>query len=236
MSEELRLPKTYEAKEEKFNYANGLPKISYSQYSSWNDPLYRNQYILGYILGIPQPGNIFSDFGGHCGVFLETGGKECHPDLTEETITTLNKVVRPANAEFEKETVIVRDTPYGKYSCQGFIDMCFETSTNKVQVVDFKTGNPDSKIEYYGSDKYQQTTLYAYYLDTVEGKEIEYSGVTLLCRKGNGRGVHVLRLPGQIEQIPTPYSRKRAEDFLEKLDKTAKEISDLYKVYLKVNK
>jgi len=236
MSEELILPKTYEAKEEKFKYADGLPKLSYSQYSSWNDPLYKNQYIHGYIFGIPQPGNIFSDFGGYVGSWLESGGKECHPDLTEETINTLKKVHRPDNAEYEKETVIVRDTPYGKYSIQGFIDCCYEVKPLTIRVIDYKTGNPDSKIEYYGSDKYQQTTLYSYYLDTVEGKTIDYSGVLLLCRKGNGRGIHVLRLPGQIEEIPTPYSRERAEAFLEKVDKTAKEISDLYKIFLKYNK
>lgn len=235
MENTLVMPKKYEAKEEKFMYADGLPKISYSQYSSWNDPLYKNQYILGYMFGIPQPGNIFSDFGGYCGIFLETGGEECHPSLTEETIATLRKIERPANAEYEKETVLVRETQYGSYSVQGFIDQTFDNEDGTTTVIDLKTGNPDSKIEYYGSKKYQQTTLYSYYLDTMENKKIGYSGVILACRKGNGRGVHVLRLPGQLEHIPTPYSRERAETFLLEVDRTVKEISDMYKVFLKVN-
>jgi hypothetical protein len=69
----------------------------------------------------------------------------------------------------------------------------------------------------------------------MENKKIGYSGVILACRKGNGRGVHVLRLPGQLEHIPTPYSRERAETFLLEVDRTVKEISDMYKVFLKVN-
>jgi hypothetical protein len=235
MSEKLVLPKVYEAKEEKFMYANTLPKLSYSQYSSWNDTLYKNQYILGYMFGIQQPGNIFSDFGGFAGAFFESGGKVCDQSLNEETIATLNTLNRPDNAEYEKETVIIRETPQGSFSIQGFIDQTFDNEDGTTVVIDLKTGNPDSKIEYYGSEKYQQTTLYSYYLDTMENKTIGYSGVILACRKGNGYGKHVLRLPGQVEYIPTPYSRERAEKFLLEVDRTAKEISDMYKVFLKVN-
>jgi hypothetical protein len=235
MENTLVMPKKYEAKEEKFMYANALPKISYSQYSSWNDPLYKHQYILGYMFGIPQPGNIFSDFGGAIGRYFETGGVDCDSSINAETKATMDTLLRPDNAEYEKETVIVRETPYGKYSCQGFIDQTFDNPDGTTTVIDLKSGNPDSKIEYYGSQKYQQTTLYSYYLDTMENKKISYSGVILACRKGNGRGVHVLRLPGQVEYIPTPYSRERAETFLKELDRTVKEISDMYKVFLKVN-
>jgi hypothetical protein len=230
MSEKLVLPRVYSATLEKFEKYNSQPKLSYSQYSSWSDPLYKNQYILGYMFGIRDEGNVWSFFGGQCGEYIESGGEIVGDMLLPVTIKTLNTVPRPENALYEYETIIPREG----YVLQGFLDQCFDNKLGTT-VLDFKTGNKKSKVEYYGSDKYQQTTTYSYYLDKYENKKIHYSGVTLMHRSGNGFSQHPIRLDGEIIDIPTPYSRERAEKFLLEVDRTAKEISDMYKVFLKVN-
>jgi len=42
-----------------------------------------------------------------------------------------------------------------------------------------------------------------------------------------------LRLTGEVIDIPTPYSKERAEKFLKSFDKTAKDIEEYYSVYQK---
>lgn len=42
-----------------------------------------------------------------------------------------------------------------------------------------------------------------------------------------------LRLTGKVENIPTPYNSKEFENWLKMVEKVAKEISDVYKTYLK---
>jgi hypothetical protein len=230
MNNNTILPKTYEASIPKFEKYNGKPKISYSQYSSFNDPLYKSQYICQYMLGIPDPGNIFAFFGGQVGVFLETNGQEVGDMLGEDTVEVLKGVPRPKGSQYEVEIVVDR----GDYVIQGFIDIEWKDEEGKLHVKDYKTGNVDKKVEYYASEDYQQTTLYSYAREQ-EGEVIGSSTVTLLGRKGNGRPGHPLRLSGDSVEIDTPYSKERAEGFLSKVDKTVSEISDVFKVFNKIN-
>jgi hypothetical protein len=236
MSEErgIVLPKVYKAEQEKYEKYNGLPKLSYSQIGSFTDPLYKNDYIRQYFFGEKQEGGIFAIYGSQCGEWWETGGKVVGDMLSESDIEVLKKLPRPDGAQYEYEIVVELDTDEGKICVQGFIDQLV-TDGKDATVIDLKTGNLLKKKDFYGGDEYQQTTLYSYHMET-EGYNIKESKVFLVSRKGNGRGVHVLRLDGPIETIPTPYSKERAEKYFEKVRKTAKEISDLYKVYLKVNK
>jgi len=74
--------------------------------------------------------------------------------------------------------------------------------------------------------------LYAYQRE-LEGENVVYSGVMLLDRKGNGQEKYPLRLTGEIADIPTPYSKERAENFLKKFDKVAMQIEEYHKVYKK---
>lgn len=225
----LVLPKVYN-NDSSGRYPQHLnkPKLSYSQITSWKDPLYSLNYIRQYFMGIPDEGNIFSSFGSLCGEYYET--KVVGEGLSEEDIKVLDRVPRPPSSRFEVEIVVDR----GSYCIQGFIDRESDIDDKTIELVDLKTGNVDTKIDFYGGASYQQTTLYCYQR-VLEGKTIGYSGVYLLGRKGNGYPKHPLRLSGVIEPIETPYSEDRAEKFLESVDKVAQEISDLYKLYLKVN-
>jgi hypothetical protein len=222
----LDLPKVYENEGGKYPQHVGKPKLSYSAYNSFNEEAYKGEFFANYFLGIRGEGNIFTDFGGKCGVLFETDSETS--DLSDSDVEVIKGVERPANALYEVEIVVDR----GTYVIQGFIDREYLDVEGNLVIDDLKTGAIKSKKAFYGGDEYQQTTLYAYQRE-LEGEHIAYSGVILLDRKGNGQEKHPLRLTGEIERIPTPYSKKRAEAFLKSFDKTAKKIEEYHKVYKK---
>ncbi len=207
----------------------GRPKLSYSAYNSFKEPAYKGEFFGVYFLGAPRTGTIFTEFGSAVGGFMETGVETDYlTDFDKEIL--LNKIGRPEGAIYEKELVIDR----GRYVIQCFVDRILEDEDGS-EVVDFKTGAIDKKKKDYESLDYQQTTLYSYGLEEL-GHKIKYSGVKLADRKGNTLEVgnkNVLRLTGEVIDIPTPYTRERAEKFLASFDKTAKEIEEYYKVYCK---
>lgn len=223
----LDLPKVYEVNEntpEHYKKYEGMPKLSYSAYNSFCEESYKGEFFANYFLGIRSEGNIFTEYGSKCGEYLEKLEKS---DLSEFDISVLEKIERPENARYEVEVVIDR----GSYVIQGFIDQEFKVPDGLV-IKDLKTGAIDKKAKDYASEDYQQTTLYAYQRE-LEGENVVYSGVMLLDRKGNGQEKYPLRLTGEIADIPTPYSKERAEAFLKKFDKVAKQIEEYHKVYKK---
>lgn len=222
----LDLPKVYENEGGKYPQHVGKPKLSYSAYNSFNEEAYKGEFFANYFLGIRGEGNIFTEYGGKCGVLFETDTETS--DLSEFDISVIRGIERPANSLYEVEIVVDR----GSYVIQGFIDREYLDVEGNLVIDDLKTGAIKTKKAFYGSDEYQQTTLYAYQREA-EGEHIAYSGVILLDRKGNGQEKYPLRLTGEIERIPTPFSKKRAEDFLKSFDKTAKKIEEYHKVYKK---
>jgi len=222
----LDLPKVYENEGGKYPQHVGKPKLSYSAYNSFNEDAYKGEFFANYFLGIRGEGNIFTDFGGKCGKLFETDTDGS--DLSEFDTDVIKRIGRPANSLYEVEIVVDR----GSYVIQGFIDREYLDAEGNLVIDDLKTGAIKSKKDFYGGPEYQQTTLYAYQRE-LEGEHIAYSGVILLDRKGNGQEKYPLRLTGEIEYIPTPYSKKRAETFLKSFDKTAKNIEEYYKVYKK---
>jgi len=227
MQEEIVLPKIYNDPFGNYPQHKNKPKVSYSQLNSFKDAMYKGSYFGQYFLGVPDEGNIFSDFGKKCGEYWE---KEDESDLNKEDIDILKaNLDRPEGARYEVEIVVDR----GFYVIQGFIDFELEVKPKILHIVDMKTGNHKDKPAFYASDAYQQTTLYSYQRE-LEGNTIEYSGVKLLERKGNGAEKYPLKLSGKIKEIPTPYSVERAEKFLSEVDKTVMEISKYYKAYKKL--
>lgn len=219
----------------KFEKYNGLPYMSYSAYNSWMEDSYRGAFIAAKFLGIPDDGNIFTDFGSGCGEFLETKGMKVElkvaPLLSEFDIETLNNVVIPEDSEFERMIVLRRKD----YVLMGYIDRCTRNAEAKLDVVDYKTGGA-KKAKEYGGVTYNQTRLYSHSLTVEEGEEIGYVGVELLHRKGNNLipgDKNVLRLEGTIEEVPTPYNPQETEFWLEGVDKVAHEISDNLTFYNK---
>jgi hypothetical protein len=222
----LDLPKVYENEGGKYPQHVGKPKLSYSAYNSFNEEAYKGEFFANYFLGIRGEGNIFTEYGGKCGVLFETNTETS--DLSDFDVDTIRSIERPANALYEVEIVVDR----GSYVIQGFIDREYLDVEGNLVIDDLKTGAIKTKKAFYGGDEYQQTTLYAYQRE-LEGEHIAYSGVILLDRKGNGQEKYPLRLTGDIERIPTPYSKKRAEAFLKSFDKTAKKIEEYHKIYKK---
>lgn len=250
----LNLPRTYKATNKKFKEHNGKPKLSYSQYTSFNDPQYTNGYVLGYIFGIPQPSNFWAGFGTYCGTALEyrmnpskAKGKDAqtlekaYEYFNEKDIETLKKADKmfPENAVYEREVVLDR----GSYVTQGFIDVNYaqplDTKEEKfvTNVVDAKTGGKNSKTkgtEFYASDKYGQTKLYMKAL-IEEGEEPGYCGVVFLDRTYEGEFENpILHLSGEIIEVETPYSEEVVEKLLIKMDATAEQISSLKTSYEKL--
>jgi hypothetical protein len=236
----IELYDTLKTENPKFEKYNGLPKMSYSAYTSWIEDAYRGSFIAAKFLGIPDGGNIFTDFGSACGQYLETRNTD-NPKvsilLSNSDIEILNKVDIPDGSIFEKEIVLIRDLgSMGAYCIIGYIDMFFRDDVQKVCIVDFKTGSSSKSTE-YGSSDYNQTRLYSYALETEEQEDIGYVGVELLHRKGNNLipgDKNVLRLEGEIEQIITPYDNLETAKFLkEKFDVVAIDISDNIKFFKK---
>jgi hypothetical protein len=227
---ELQLPSKYENRsgDPKFDKFIGRPKLSYSAYGSFKEPSYKGEFFGVYFLGAPRTGTIFTEFGSAVGGFMETG--EAQDYLTDFDMNVLREVGRPEGAIYEYEIIIDR----GSYIIQGYLDRIVEAEDG-IEVIDFKTGAIDKKAKDYASLDYQQTTMYAYALEQ-EGKKIKYSGVKLFDRKGNTLETgnkNVLRLTGDVLDIPTPYSTERAEEFLKNFDKTALEIEEYWKIYSK---
>jgi len=228
---ELQLPSKYinRSGDPKYDKFVGRPKLSYSAYGSFNEPAYRGEFFGTYFLDAPRTGTIFTEFGSAVGGFMETGEPQDY--LTDFDMNVLREAGRPEGAIYEYEIIIDR----GDYIIQGFIDRMIVDAVGGVDVVDFKTGSIEKKKKDYESLDYQQTTMYAYALYQ-EGYDINSSGVILFDRKGNtleAGNKNVLRLTGDIEHIPTPFSIERAEKFLTKFDKTAKEIEEYYKTFKK---
>lgn len=226
------LPRVYSNKDEgvsgRFPQHEGRPKISYSQYNSWCEDAYRGAYIGKYFLGVPDPGNIFTDFGGYVGEYLEKGVDDSGY-LDAEDLKWLDTVEKPENAEYEREVIL----DLVDFVTQGFIDQNWMTPEGMI-VKDFKTGG-DKKVADYASDDYQQTTLYCKSL-VEEGETIADSCVELLPRKGNKLDKladHPMRIVGEGIPIPTPYSEERAEKFIKKLTKVTIDISEHFKCYTK---
>jgi hypothetical protein len=235
---QLNLPSIYENRSgnPELEQFVGRPKLSYSAYNSFKEPAYKGEFFGVYFLGEPRTGTIFTEYGSAVGMYQETGEPQEYLSQSDKKILD-EKIGRPKGAIYEKELVIDR----GSYVIQCFVDRILEQSDGGLEVIDFKTGDISKKRADYESEDYQQTTLYSYGLELL-GYKVSYSGVKLANRKGNTLNTEAfskngdplwLRLTGEVIDIPTPYSKERAEKFLKSFDKTAKDIEEYYSVYQK---
>ena len=231
----MKLPKIYEDRNGLFPQHKGKPKASYSQITSYRDEKYRHDYYVQYFLGFQVEGNEFSLFGNATGDFIASIGEKnegyVNTLLSDEDIEHIKNMVDfPPNCKYEDE--ICAD--FQDFVVEGYID-CAEYVDNVVNIMDYKTGNITDKVEYYGDKSYGQTILYARAKEE-EGFEIGYCGVHLLGRKGSslsGTGNFKMRLSGEHQHIPTPYSKARAKEVEEEIRTVVKQISTDYETYLK---
>lgn len=235
------LPRVFDNDEGKGNPENdvylGLPKISYSQLGSWKDLKYRKDYFKKYFAGMSLPSGVFAEYGTACGKFMESFGQTKDetksvrlPMLSNFDVEVLKQIEYPDNSVYEEHIVIHREDL--GYVIEGFADRIIYEENNII-VEDFKTGNLDNKVDFYASDDYMQTRLYAY-RKIQQGYNLKDCRVLMLGRKGNGSPNHPMRLSGETKYIPTPYDEAKVEEFLKGIDETIKEISEYYQTYLKL--
>jgi hypothetical protein len=121
MKNDTVLPKKYEIYDttpEKYHKYAGKNKLSYSQYNSFRDPLYKNDYIIQYFLGVKLESGIFAEFGSACGNFFEDGITVDTNWLSESDVEILKKVPRPEGAtgsEYAKEqkSALIHELQHG---------------------------------------------------------------------------------------------------------------------------
>jgi len=222
----IQLPKTLD----------GKPKLSYSQFSTYTNPEYQDQYYIQYFSGINLPSGEFAELGTDVGQTIEdigTGAENLRIGcLSENDVQIIkDKVDFPENCIYEDKIVV----DCGDFCIEGYADRIQYLSDKEIEVADVKTLNLDKKKSFYESEEYGQTALYSYQKEK-EGFKVTRSFVIGLGRKGSslsGEGNFKMRLSGEVEEIETPYTKERGEKIIEDMTKTAKEISEDYKIFLK---
>lgn len=242
MKTKIELPKKYIYEEEVTNPLykkfDGWNKISYSQYTSFKD--YKMGYLRDYLLGMgTEDSGIFARFGSDCGDYLNPYDEREYLLLSDNDIKILDslKSNHPTNAQFEYE-ILINLEPFGlERTClQAFTDRQYLTNNGKLNINDYKTLTVKTKRAFYESDEYQQLSVYGFGLEEL-GFIIGDMSVTGLGRSGNNTikgDKNVLRLSGEIIEIPKPYDRAKAISVIEEIVKNCKEISEYWKIYKKV--
>ncbi len=235
MANKIVLPKTFQDKNDKRPECKGKPKLSYSQYTSYKDPLYQDDYYVQYFSEIELPSGEFAFFGGCCGEFIEDVGNKAIPArvgcLSEDDTKVLMELDYPDNCVYEDEIII----DLGEFCLEGYTDRTWYKENNEIEIRDYKTLNLDKKKDFYASDDYGQTALYSHQKEK-EGYVVTKSEVCGLGRKGSslsGTGNFKMRLSGQVEIIPTPYTEERGKKIIADITEVVHQISDEYKIYQK---
>lgn len=212
----------------------GQSYISYSQITAWNAPKGYNtgkpgkeEFIRSYFLGekFEQDKGGFASFGEHVENYItkrEDGDKfTADEKAILETITPLGLFQREIRIEFE-----------GFY-LKGYID---DISPDLTHIRDYKTASLNSAKKYY-EDDYQQLDVYSLAILKETGKIPTSLEVVVIERKGNGYkgGRDVLKVGGQIWVIPRQTNAAKLDLLSTNIINTAKEISEYYEIFLKLN-
>jgi hypothetical protein len=208
--------------------------ISYSQYSSWKSASGFNtgfdgniEYMLSYFFGMR-----FADAG------WALFGEQVEGYVTERLY-----------GEFftqQEKDVMATITPLGVFQHEvrffilpnvyilGFID---DATPDFSKIRDYKTASKSSKSRYFTPD-YKQLDIYAMYVEEVTGNLPE-AEVCIIERKGNVFGKvdarQLLSVGNFVEYVPRTITKERCDQVRLDLIKTVSEISDAYKLYLKLN-
>ena len=201
---------------------NGVYYLSYSQISTWKKS--KRDYMRQYFFGETFEGNAYTEFGSLVGGCLEKGDFSPFEDHEAEL---LKKV--PRYDEFEREIKLQMKGYYVK----GYID----TNTKDFKkIADYKTGDVDKKAGEYEDDSYNQLEIYSAGLQQETGVLPEEAKVFLIDRTGNAFKGEELKLGSSFISIEKTIDEDRIKEVLKDIDKIAVEISNSYKVFLKLNK
>ena len=200
----------------------GKPYLSYSTHSSYND--YFGDFIKEKLVGIDLGEKIYADFGVFVGEAIENGkfGDNPHGFTGQENLD----LTREEGVEYEKMILIDR----GSYVIIGFIDIYKEVD-DKAYIKDVKTVGK-GKEEQYKKDKYIQCVLYSHAIE-LTGKKIGGMSIKAIRRENSHLSSEPMHISKEQFEIELPYNKKRVDYALKTMDKTATEVSELYKTYKK---
>lgn len=201
----------------------GQPYLSYSSKESWEN--YRGDFIKSKFAKFPRNSSIYAELGNYIEAAWELGRFETKNDMFggEEN---LKYIPRPEGAEFQKLVVI----PRNGYNIIGFIDMFLETPKG-AHVVDLKTGGKGKESKYSAID-YLQVPLYAYGAE-MDGHKISDTYVWFVRRVGSHFNPP-LKITNEQFKIPIKYNKSIGKSAVSTMDRVAKEIEEVYKIYKKV--
>ena len=194
--------------------------ISYSQLNTWKRN--KRDYIRQYFFGEKFEGNAYTDFGSKVGEALEKNDFSAFDKKHHDFLKTI-----PRYDEFEREV---------RYNFDGFYLLGFIDSNTKdfKKILDYKTGNIEKKKPEYESDDYTQIHLYAGAIKQETGKLPKNGSVILIQREGNAFRGEELTIGDRYVVIDKNISLKEVKKVISDVEKIAKEISDYYKVFLKL--
>ena len=211
----------------------GKPRISYSQYKTYTDKKSFNlsvdgwiEYMASYFLNMKFKDKGWGEFGKDVESYIEN--QKNKNKFTKKELVTLDKI-EPLGV-FQEEFEI----DMGEFVLVGIID---DRKQDWSIIRDYKTASANSKKQY--EDKsYKQLKLYSLKALEVTGKlpKIE---IVVIERKGNCMwkgGRDVLTVGKEIWNIEQTVTMEELEDLKTDIVKVATEISDLYKMYIKLNK
>ena len=203
---------------------DGNQYLSYSQINSFLNN--RRDYIRQYFLNEKFEGNAYTSFGKRIGEALENND---FSGFTETEQVLLNSI--PRHDQFERKVVLNRKGFY----VVGYIDTNTSEDGKIEKLIDYKTGDMTKEAVYLSED-YSQLYIYAGALEQELGVLPKKASVVLIERLGNPFKGEKLMLGSRYITIDKKITKTKIKEVVKKVDETAKEISEYYEVFLKLNK
>lgn len=223
MKNKIVLPKSTE---------DGTPYISYSQIKNWNDPKSFNlrvegklEYMMQYFLGDEFPDVGWGIFGTEVEEYiLERKHVQNFDDSERKVLDT----IKPLDIA-QQEGYIKFDGFFLKL----YIDDC---TKDYMHIRDYKTASLNSSKKYY-TPEYWQLDTYGMWVRQETGKLPDKAELVIIEREGNcfrGGGRGVLRVKDEVWYHDRELTEERQDTLRQNIIDTAHEISEYYKVYLKM--
>ena len=207
--------------------SKGMYYMSYSQANKWKKS--KREYIRDYFMGEDNGEALkpYGDFGHQVGHAFEL--KDFTP-FNKEEIKFLKTV--PQFDKFETKVKLQFDGFYLK----GYIDTHTKEQDGYIKTIaDYKTGEIVKRKPDYESDDYIQLDLYAAALEQKYGKLPDEAYVYLIGRSGNAFAKEELKLTLELETIERKLSEEKCQAAIKSIEEIALEISEHYKIFLKLN-
>lgn len=199
----------------------GEPFVSYSQISTFKESL-RN-YIRRYFFKEKFLGNKYTEKGNDVGEALEHNDFSAFDKDEQKTLKTV-----PRYDDFERKIKLWFDKDF---YVVGYID----TSTSDCKkIADYKTGIIESVRSKYDSDDYIQLEIYSAAIEQETGSLPELVSVIIIERTGNAFQGETLKIGDRWEEVIKNVTPERIIEVKEYILEIVKEISEYYKVFLKL--